>query len=575
MLAGKLSGFPNISRKIAFSPFLPCCSIRARLSLHCAGAPHRTDIVTNRAPFADRAALRILQFGAIAVVLAAAPYKQFDLDRFFVPKELVLHVVALLATLLCLARARRLALGRADQLIGLFLAVSLVSAVFASNWWLAGRAVAISLSSAAVFWSARALSRAGLARPLLAALAVAAVVGAITALLQTYGVRTEYVSLNRAPGGTYGNRNFMAHICVIAFPTLMLVATTARTRKAFGWWSVAFALTAGALILSRSRAAWLALIVAGVVLLPLVILALIRGRNGLRFGRLLVLPVFAAIGAALALVLPNTLDWNSDSPYMDTAKSVVNYKEGSGHGRLVQYGNSLRMSLHHPLLGVGPGNWAVSYPEFASDDDPSLSEDGTTSNPWPSSDWMTFVSERGAAAALLLGVALLALIADGWRALRSAMSAEDRLAACALVGTIAAAVVVGMFDAVLLLPPPAMITWAALGALAPVPRERAVIDVTLARRALLVFGVTALGALAIWRSGSQLIAMSIFSNNTRTSRLETASTLDPGNYRIHLRLAESYLRRGSCSRARTHARAARDLYPNAPAPKRVLSRCGR
>lgn len=531
--------------------------------------------MTTRASLTDRLALRILQFGAIAVVLAAAPYKQFDLDRFFVPKELVLHVVALAAALLCLVKARRLALGRADQLIGLFLVVSVLSAVFATNWWLAGRAVAISLSSAAVFWSARSLARAGLARPLLAALAVAAVIGAITALLQAYGVRTEYVSLNRAPGGTFGNRNFMAHICVIAFPTLMLVATTAGTRKAFGWWCVAFALTAGALILSRSRAAWLALIIAAVVLLPLVILALIRGRNGLRFGRLLLLPVVAAVGAGLALVLPNTLDWNSDSPYMDTAKSVVNYKEGSGHGRLVQYGNSLSMSLHHPLLGVGPGNWAVVYPKFASDNDPSLSDDGTTSNPWPSSDWMTFVSERGAAAALLLGLALLALIADGWRALRSATTAEDRLAACALVGTVAAAVVVGMFDAVLLLPPPAMITWAALGALAPVPRERATFDMTLGRRALLVFGVTALGALAIWRSASQLAAMSIFSNSTRTSRLEQASTLDPGNYRIHLRLAEGYLRRGSCSRARSHAGAARSLYPNAPAPKRVLSRCGR
>ena len=509
------------------------------------------------------------------MVLAAAPYKTFDLDRFFVPKELVLHVVALAATLLCLVQARRLALGRADQLIGLFLAVSIVSALFATNWWVAGRAVAISLSSAAVFWSARAVARAGLARPLLAALAIAAVVGAVTALLQAYGVRTEYVSLNRAPGGTFGNRNFMAHVCVIAFPTLMLVATTAGTRKAFGWWAAAFALVAGSLILSRSRAAWLALIVAAVVLVPLVVLALLRGRSGLRFGRLLVLPVAAAIGAALALVLPNTLDWNSDSPYLDTAKSVVNYKEGSGHGRLVQYGNSLRMSIRHPLLGVGPGNWAVVYPKFASDNDPSLSDDGTTSNPWPSSDWMTFVSERGAAAALLLGLALVALIADGWRALRSASSPEDRLAACALVGTIAAVLVVGMFDAVLLLPPPALITWAALGALAPVPRERAVIDLGLGRRALFVFLVAAVGALAVWRSASQLMAMSIFSTSTRTNRLEHASTLDPGNYRIHLRLAESYLRRGSCSRARSHAAEAHDLFPSAPAPRRVLSRCGR
>ena len=44
-----------------------------------------------------RVALRVLQAGAIAVVVVAAPYKTFDLDRFFVPKELVLSVTALLA----------------------------------------------------------------------------------------------------------------------------------------------------------------------------------------------------------------------------------------------------------------------------------------------------------------------------------------------------------------------------------------------------------------------------------------------------------------------------------------------
>ena len=51
-------------------------------------------------PQVDRQlALRLLQFGAIAVVLAAAPYKSFDLDRFFVPKELVLSITALVVTL--------------------------------------------------------------------------------------------------------------------------------------------------------------------------------------------------------------------------------------------------------------------------------------------------------------------------------------------------------------------------------------------------------------------------------------------------------------------------------------------
>jgi O-antigen ligase len=537
------------------------------------GESPRMDSVTSRAPLAIRAALRVLQVGAVAVVLAAAPYKAFDLDRFFIPKEVVLHATALLATLLCLWRARRLGLARVDQLIGLFLALGVLSALFATNWWLAGRAVAISLSGAACFWSARTVARAGLQRPLLTGLALAAVIGAVTALLQAYGVRTEYVSLNRAPGGTFGNRNFMAHLCVIAMPALVLVATTAPTRKAFGWWAGGLAIISAALILSRSRAAWLALIVGTAVMLVFAVVALGRGRGSLRLGRLFALPVAALLGGALALVLPNTLDWRSDSPYMDTARSVVNYKEGSGHGRLVQYGNTLRMSLRHPVFGVGPGNWAVVYPRFAGEDDPSLADDGMTSNPWPSSDWMTFVSERGLAAFVLLGLAMMALLADGLRAVRDGRTPEERLTACTLLGTLTVLVIVGTFDAVLLLPVPALIAWSLLGALSPPSRERKALTLSFPVRALALLAVAAVGGLAVVRSAAQLGAMSIFSTTSRTSQLERASTLDPGSYRIHVRLADGYARRGSCARVRSHALEARQLFPNAPQPKRLLRDC--
>src|SRR5829696_3724399 len=72
-----------------------------------------------------RVALRVLQAGAIAVVLAATPYKTFELDRFFVPKELVLSVTALLATVLILWRAKRLSLARIDELFALWIALGL------------------------------------------------------------------------------------------------------------------------------------------------------------------------------------------------------------------------------------------------------------------------------------------------------------------------------------------------------------------------------------------------------------------------------------------------------------------
>jgi hypothetical protein len=511
----------------------------------------RLDATTPLPSLADRAALIVLQVGAVAVVVATAEYKQFELDRFFVPKELVLHVVATLAALCCLARARTLRLSRVDQLLGLFLALGLVSALFSTNWWAAGRAVALSLSGATCYWCARAVARAGLARWLIAALALAGVAGALTSLLQTYGLRIDAFSLNRAPGGTFGNRNFMAHLCVIVLPALVLTTLRAGSPRAFGWWSAAVAAVAAALVLSRSRAAWLALITCVVVLL-----------------------VVAAAGGALALVVPNTLNWKSDSPYLETARSVVNYREGSGRGRLVQYKTSARMSLRHPVLGVGPGNWGVVYPRFASPGDPSLGSDGMTANPWPSSDWMTFLSERGPAAFVLLGLAMIALLVDAVRTLRTDRNPEHVLAAWALLGTVAVLLVVSTFDAVLLLPAPALIAWGLLGALSPPSRTRTIVELPTSQRIAAMLLVAILGGLAIARSSTQLAAMAVFESSTRASRVERAAELDPGSYRIHLRLAESYAKRRSCANVRAHAEMARELYPNAPAPKRLLAACG-
>jgi hypothetical protein len=241
----------------------------------------------------------------------------------------------------------------------------------------------------------------------------------------------------------------------------------------------------------------------------------------------------------------------------------------------VQYKNSARMTLHYPVFGVGPGNWAVVYPKFASPGDPSLGSDGMTANPWPSSDWMTFLSERGPVAFVLLALAMVALLVDAVRALRSESDPEHALAAWALLGTVVVLLVVSTFDAVLLLPTPALIAWGLLGALSPPSRPRSIVELPTTQRVAAMLLVAILGGLAITRSATQVAAMSVFESSTRASRVERASELDPGSYRIHMRLAESYAKRGSCANVRTHAGMARALFPNAAAPKRLLAACGK
>ena len=528
-------------------------------------------------PRTDRIALVLVQAGALAVVLASLPYKPFDLDRYFVPKELVLHIAAAGAALCCLLPRSRISLARIDWLLIGYLALSAVSAVFASNRWLSTRALAISLSGAALFWIGRVLRRDGLARPVLWALGLAGALGAATALLQAYGVTSEYFSLNRSPGGTFGNRNFMAHLGAIVAPTVVYCGVTARRSAATLFAGILIAVIAAAEVLSRTRAAWLALLAAAI---PLTIVAWTTrgrwlGRDTSR--RLIILGVATLAGVVVALVLPNTLEWNSKSPYLESVRGMVNYQQGSGRGRLVQYTNSLRMMANNPILGVGPGNWGVEYPRYASRGDPSLSslDEGMTSNPWPSSDWVAFAAERGAPATVLLVLIFVAFLGlAAWHA-RVARGTEGVLSALVLAGTVIVTLVVGAFDAVLLIAPPTLFVWLLLGVYSePVSQSAPRQSLTTGVRQwgpVVVFG---LGILAAGRSALQMAAMATVTESTRTSALERAALFDPGSYRIHLRLAQAYVDAGRCDRARPQARDARDLYPVAIIPRELLSQCG-
>jgi len=509
-----------------------------------------------------RAALRVIQLGALAVVLAVTTFFSFELDRFFIPKELVLHATAVLAALLAFGTLREATTTTVDRLLAFYVALGALSAALATNRWLGMRALAISASGVLLFWVARRLREQGHARAVVAGLAVAVVAVAITSLLQTYGLETTLFSENRIPGGTLGNRNFVAHVAAFGLPLVLLAALGAQRRFFLG--ATGAALVTASLVLTRSRAAWLAFAAVVVVFLAAMLASPPLRRDGRTWRRLFTVIVFVAAGVAAALLLPNALRWKSRNPYMQTVQHVTDYERGSGRGRLVQYEQTLLMALHHPLLGVGPGNWAVRYPEHAARHDPSLSDGdpGMTTNPWPSSDWIAWIAERGPLAVALLALAFLGIAASGARQLVAAPDAGDALAAAALLAIVAGAIVTGLFDAVLLLALPSFLVWTALGALSsPPPKHRPL-------PALAVIAILLLSAGGAARSVAQLAVMHIYETHGDRASLTTAAHLDPGNYRLQLRLA----RMGGHARCQ-HARAARALFPNAGAAAQLVRGC--
>lgn len=510
--------------------------------------------------------------GLVSVMVVVLPFKVFELDRYFVPKELALHLVALVGAATLWSRRDMIANDSVVTLLFGFLAWSFVSAIFAENLWLAQRAFGLSLSSVVIFLYAR-MAGANL-RTILVAAAFATVCAAGAGLAQAYGVQSEYFSLNRAPGGLAGNRNFVAHISVIGLPALLYATVTARGSSGVALGSIGGAIVAAALILSRSRAAWLALAACLVVLGAGMLAARELWRGDWVGSRLTQFLLACTVGAALSIALPNRLNWKSDSPYMDSAKGMVEYRKGSGRGRLAQYNNSMEMSADHPILGVGPGNWPVEYVKFAPRNDRSLTADGMTANPWPSSDWIAFVSERGIVpAVLLLGVFVLLFVRSflGWHNLPEV---DDVLARVVMAGTISAVMVVSMLDVTMMLAAPALLIWSVIGACASTFQPQALAAAEGRHFRIRILASLLIVLLSIARSTTQIMAMAGIRDGGRSEGWISGASWDPGSYRINLRTAQLYAARGRCDWAKPYARRAHALFPRAPAPKRILQRCG-
>src|SRR4029078_4041651 len=252
-----------------------------------------------------RAALRIVQLGAIAIVVAVTTFFAFELDRFFVPKELVLHVIAVLAALFALRTLREATATNIDRLLAGYVDLRALSAVFDTNRWLGMRALAISASGVLLFWVARRLRDAGLARPLIVTLAIAVVLVALPSLLQTYGLEPTLFSENRSPGGTLGNRNFVAHVAAFGLPLVLFAAISAQRRVLLG--ATGAAPASASLVLTRSRAAWLAFAAVALIFLVAIVASPLLRRDGRTWRRLCLIVALAAGAAVAAIYLLNPL----------------------------------------------------------------------------------------------------------------------------------------------------------------------------------------------------------------------------------------------------------------------------
>ena len=484
----------------------------------------------------------------------------------FLAQELVLVAgAALLAGAAVLAKLSVRRDGVTLAIVALA-ALELVSVACAADRWLAVRSASVWLAGLAVFLVARAIPR-GRRELAIAALLVALVAGSV--LVESLGA-AKLSARHHAPGGLLGERNVAGELLVAGAPAIAWACLANgpawRRRAAHG----VLVLAVCALVLTRTRSAWLAALVLVAVVVVRGIAAAVRRRSGSNEARWRPVPLVAAavIGVLLATTLPTTLRWRSKAPYRDSLVHLVDASTPSGAGRLVQYATTWRMASENAALGVGPGNWAAQYLSFARDGDRTVRQGLSPVNRLPNSDLLGFAAERGLVAFGVLAWLALSLARRGGP---SAELRELRRATLLVVGIVASLDAVLQTPAALLL-----VAWVLGTSSASTVRESAPLEIAAApprwSRAVFAFGALALVVAAV-PAGRRIASLQLASRARGSDDLDRAVRLDPGDVVLRLSAAESWIADGRCDRARDHLDAVSRFSPASPALGELEARC--
>jgi len=277
-------------------------------------------------------------------------------------------------------------------------------------------------------WRTRLLSAAS------AGSLVAAIINIVAALRIGFGA-----GLPQVWGAADGFQGYFQVIgMAVAFPRLAAALSEHRSRTSAAW-SAALFLHAVALLLTQTRGAWLAALVAAAVL-------------GVVWRRAMVVVVLAAVGAVI--VIAASADWAA--VIRERALSVVAPQAG-GAGfdssviRVALGLTAWNMFLAHPLTGVGLKSFALALPYYAPTGLPLAVEMGPdrvlTPIEGPHSTYLSLLGETG----LLGGIAIVGWTAAAllacyrWSATLPVSSVERRQIGATLLAAIAAVAVSNLF----------------------------------------------------------------------------------------------------------------------------------
>lgn len=170
----------------------------------------------------------------------------------------------------------------------------------------------------------------------------------LVAIISVVEARTVAGRLMGSLNGIYGNPNDLAFAIALGFPLcwVFLHRTSSKIKKLL--WLSCMGATAYAVFMTASRSGLIVLFVS--VLLCL-------WEFGFKGGRRHLLVIGAVVALVVITIAPTKLIYTRFASFENPAANTSAY--GSFEGRRDLLMTSLRITVEHPLFGVGPGNFEV------------------------------------------------------------------------------------------------------------------------------------------------------------------------------------------------------------------------
>lgn len=177
------------------------------------------------------------------------------------------------------------------------------------------------------------------------------------------------------PSATFGYRNFAASYLVVLLPATLGFAFTEKTTIKRCGWAIAIVLMALFLIYTRTRGAWLGLMVALLTTLSVLTYLYLRYQIKHPIFQFAKWPVFIALIVLVGLIglvpdrMQETGKFKFDERKTDAVTTLSTaFSPSDARGRLIVWKHTLEMVADYPLFGVGLGSWQYKYPQYDKGD---------------------------------------------------------------------------------------------------------------------------------------------------------------------------------------------------------------